>query len=73
MNQPEIKVVLIGDSSVGKTCIFRRLESKTDDLRQAPTIGEAFLSVFRLIFRASPHSCQILPHHFTSFLSDSSA
>jgi small GTP-binding protein len=43
MNQPAIKVVLIGDSFVGKTCIFRRLESKTYDPRHASTIGGAFL------------------------------
>lgn len=37
-----MKVVLVGDSSVGKTAIFQRVESGTFDDKNIPTIGGAY-------------------------------
>jgi small GTP-binding protein len=46
MEPPVIKAVLIGDSAVGKTSIFRRLESKTFDTEHVATVGGAFIRVW---------------------------
>jgi small GTP-binding protein len=42
---PPFKAVLIGDSSVGKTSICRRIESDAFDQHHLPTIGGAFSRV----------------------------
>jgi small GTP-binding protein len=46
MEHPAFKAVLIGDSSVGKTSIFRRLESKTFIPESSTTISGAFAQVW---------------------------
>jgi small GTP-binding protein len=43
MSQPSVKAVLVGDESVGKTAIFKRLEDNTFDSRQPATIGGSYL------------------------------
>jgi small GTP-binding protein len=40
---PTVKAVLIGDKSVGKTCIFRRLQDDTFSPDQLATIGGSYL------------------------------
>jgi small GTP-binding protein len=42
MNQTLIKAVLIGDSGVGKSSLYSRLESNTYDEDHLPTIGGSF-------------------------------
>jgi small GTP-binding protein len=40
-----VKAVLVGDTDVGKTAIFKRLEDNTFDKRQIPTVGGSYLSL----------------------------
>ena len=44
MEENEVKVVLLGQSSVGKTCIVGRLISGRFDEAAAPTLGAAYAS-----------------------------
>jgi small GTP-binding protein len=45
MDPPPIKAVFAGDSTVGKTSIFRRLESNSFDPHYTATIGGAFARI----------------------------
>ena len=40
----QMKVVTVGDSSVGKTCISRRIVSNSFQFNSSPTLGAAYLS-----------------------------
>lgn len=44
MNEEKIKIVIIGDSGVGKTCIINRLTKDTYNEQSCSTIGAAFYS-----------------------------
>ena len=48
-NYTKFKVVVLGDQSVGKTCILQRITSDTFDHQLNPTVGVDFLvkSLFR--------------------------
>jgi len=39
-----VKIIMIGESGVGKTCLAKRLTEKTIDLDHFPTIGVDFVS-----------------------------
>jgi small GTP-binding protein len=39
------KFVLIGDSGVGKTCLFEKFQNKNYEVDQASTVAGAFASV----------------------------
>jgi small GTP-binding protein len=45
VSQAPVKAVLVGDTDVGKTAIFKRLEDNTFDRRQIPTVGGSYLSL----------------------------
>ena len=42
---PQFKAVLIGDSTVGKTAIFQRLENNTFEESHIPTVGGGFMTI----------------------------
>jgi small GTP-binding protein len=46
MDAPVVKAVLIGDSAVGKTSIFRHLESHIFEQQYVPTVGGAFVRIW---------------------------
>ena len=44
MNEEKFKIVIIGDSGVGKTCIINRLIKDSYNEQSCSTIGAAFFS-----------------------------
>lgn len=43
MKQIEVKVILVGDTSVGKTCIASRYITNKFTIETSPTSGTAFM------------------------------
>lgn len=44
-----LKLIIIGDSSVGKTCILLRFSEDNFPVSHMPTIGKFFLSISSII------------------------
>ena len=42
--QTELKIIVVGDQGVGKSCLITRFIEDTFTISQAPTVGAAFLS-----------------------------
>ena len=68
---PEFKVILVGASGVGKTCIVMRAAKDFYPSQHAPTIGFAFQKLHKTIepFRDSQGTAHA-SHRLTLFLCD---
>lgn len=57
-----LKLIIIGDSSVGKTCILLRFSEDNFPVSHMPTIGKNYHSLYQNIIY------QVLSSHINNFL-----